>query len=109
MARKLAFDKTLFGAGVGLALFGLVMIYSASAVIALERFGSAHYFLLRQALALGVGLVAMFIAMHVDYRRLLKRPIVYLALLASTVLLIVVLAADQSHQVHRWLKLGPFQ
>ncbi len=109
MARKLAFDKTLFGAGVGLALFGLVMIYSASAVIALERFGSAHYFLLRQALAMGVGLGAMFVTMHVDYRRLLKRPIVYLALLSSTVLLIVVLAADQSHQVHRWLKLGPFQ
>src|SRR5437867_5098543 len=109
MARKLAFDKTLFAVGIGLTLFGLVMIYSASAVIALERFGSAHYFLARQAVATLIGLGGMTIAMHVDYRRLLKRPVVYLGLLASTALLIVVLAADQAHQVHRWIRLGPIQ
>ena len=42
MGRKLAFDKTLFVVGVSLPLFGLVMIYSASAVIAMEQFGSPH-------------------------------------------------------------------
>jgi len=109
MARKLAFDKMLFAIGIGLALFGLVMIYSASAVVAMERFGSPHYFLMRQAIAMAIGLGGMFAAMHVDYRRLLTRPMVYLALLVSTGLLILVLAADQSHQVHRWLKVGMFQ
>ena len=109
MARKLAFDKTLFTAGVGLTLFGLVMIYSASAVIALERFGSAHYFLARQTLAMLLGIAGMVIAMQTDYRRLLKRPVVYLGLLVSTVLLVVVLATDQSHQVHRWIRMGPIQ
>ncbi len=109
MARKLAFDKTLFTAGVGLTLFGLVMIYSASAVIALERFGSAHYFLARQTLAMLLGIAGMVIAMQTDYRRLLKRPVVYLGLLVSTALLVVVLATDQSHQVHRWIRMGPIQ
>lgn len=109
MARKLAFDKMLFAVGIGLALFGLVMIYSASAVVAMERFGSPHYFLVRQAIAMIIGLGGMFAAMQIDYRRLLARPLVYLALLVSTGLLILVLAADQSHQVHRWLKLGMFQ
>jgi len=109
MARKLAFDRTLFGVGVGLTLFGLVMIYSASAVIAMDRFGSAHYFLARQAFAMLLGLVGMFTAMHIDYRKLLKRPIVYLMLSSSTALLIAVLAVDQTHQVHRWIRLGPIQ
>ena len=109
MARKLAFDKTLFTAGIGLTLFGLVMIYSASAVIALERFGSAHYFLARQTLAMLLGIAGMVIAMQTDYRRLLKRPVVYLGLLVSTALLVFVLATDQSHQVHRWIRMGPIQ
>jgi len=107
MARKLAFDRTLFAVGIGLALFGLVMIYSASAVIAMERFGRAHYYLLRQGTALVIGLLAMFTMMHIDYRRLLKRPMVYLGLLASLVLLAAVLAVDRTSQVQRWLHFGP--
>jgi cell division protein FtsW len=109
MARKLAFDKTLFGVGIGLTLFGLVMIYSASAVIALERFGNAHLFLVKQAIAAAIGIGGMVVAMHVDYRRLLRRPIVYFGIFASTLLLIVALASDRSHQVHRWIVMGPIQ
>ncbi len=109
MSRKLAFDRTLFGAGVALSLFGLVMIYRASAVIAMERFGSAHYFLFRQATALLIGLLAMGVAMHTDYRKLLKRPAVYLGLLVSTLLLVYVLFADPQDVVHRWLRIGPIQ
>jgi cell division protein FtsW len=109
MARKLAFDRTLFAAGVGLTLFGLVMIYSASAVIALSRYGSAHHFLLRQAFAAAIGLGAMFAFMHLDYRRLLRRPAVYGGLLLSTALLIAALAVDDTHQVHRWIRLGPIR
>jgi cell division protein FtsW len=109
MSRKLAFDKTLFTVGIGLPLFGLVMIYSASAVIALERFGHAWYFLLRQGVALLIGLGGMYVAMHVDYRKLLARPIVYLAIGGSTLLLVAVLVVDRAHQVHRWIKVGPIQ
>ena len=109
MARKLAFDRTLFAVGIGLTLFGLVMIYSASAVIALERFGNAHLFLVKQAVAAAVGLGGMVVAMHVDYRRLLRRPIVYFGIFASSLLLIVALASDRAHQVHRWIVLGPIQ
>jgi cell division protein FtsW len=109
MARKLAFDKTLFGVGVGLTLFGLVMSYSASAVIALERFGSAHHFLLKQAIAAALGLGGMALTMNFDYRRLLRRPAVYLGLLVGTVLLILPLLLDAGHSVRRWIVLGPIQ
>jgi len=85
------------------------MIYSASAVIALERFGNAHLFLVKQAVAAAVGMGGMVVAMHVDYRRLLRRPIVYFGIFASTLLLIVALASDRAHQVHRWIVMGPIQ
>jgi cell division protein FtsW len=109
MARKLAFDRTLFATGVGLTLFGLVMIYSASAVIALERHGSAHHFLLKQAAAAALGLAGMGIAMHLDYRRLLARPFVYLGLLLSVALLVAALLTDTGHAVQRWIQAGPIQ
>jgi cell division protein FtsW len=109
MGRKLAFDRTLFGVGIGLALFGLVMIYSSSAAIAMERYGSPHYFLVRQSLALLLGLGGLGLAMHFDYRRLLKRPAVYLAIGVSILLLGLVLFTDQPNQVHRWFHLGPIQ
>ncbi|MCZ6695372.1 MAG: putative lipid II flippase FtsW [Acidobacteria bacterium] len=109
MGRKLAFDKTLFVVGVSLPLFGLVMIYSASAVIAMEQFGSPHHFLFRQGFALLIGLAAMGIAMHTDYRKLLERPSVYLVLLVSTALLVYVLFAEPHQGVHRWIRLGPIQ
>ena len=40
-----------------LIVFGLVMVYSASAMVAFERSGDELYYLTRQLIALGVGLV----------------------------------------------------
>jgi cell division protein FtsW len=57
MARKLESDKVLFGAVVVLVLFGALMVFSASAVMAAERYGHSYYFLLRQGAwaTLGMG------------------------------------------------------
>jgi len=109
MARKLAFDKTLFATGSGLTLFGLVMIFSASAPLAMQNYHNPYHFLTRQLLAWGIGLGGMAIAMNLDYRRLLQRPVVITALLFSTLLLAGVLVADRTHQVHRWIRVGPIQ
>ena len=109
MARKLAFDKTLFATGIGLTLFGLVMIFSASAPLAMARYHHPYHFLMRQLLACAIGLGGMAVAMHLDHRKLLGRPVMFTALALSTLLLAVVLVADRTHQVHRWIKLGPIQ
>ena len=50
MAKRVSIDRWLFGVTLVLVFIGLVMIFSASAVMANERFGSAYFFLLRQAL-----------------------------------------------------------
>ena len=43
MARKLAPDKWLFAATVGLELFGVVMVYSASAILAQKENGNQFH------------------------------------------------------------------
>src|SRR5262245_41148054 len=109
MARKLSFDRTLFIAGIGLALFGLVMIYSASAPLAMERHQTSYHFLMRQVLAFAIGLCGMAVAMNLDYRSLLQRPVVMLAVGGSALLLAAVLFVDRTHAVHRWFKVGRIQ
>ncbi len=101
-------DLTLFGVALMLSAFGLVMVYSASAVYAMGRFGSDTHFALRQLVYLGVGLVAMVVALQLDYRiwARFSRPL----LIASVVLLIVVLVPGVGVRVggaQRWFRLGP--
>ena len=50
-----------------LLAIGLIMVYSASAVRAQDTFGDAFFFAKRQMLFAGVGIVAMFFIMNVDY------------------------------------------
>jgi cell division protein FtsW len=107
MARRLQSDRILFGAVVALVLFGALMVFSASAVMAAEKFGNSYYFLLRQLAWAGVGMAAMVGMMNVDYRRLANPVIIFSSLALQLILLVVVLFADRSHNTHRWLHLGP--
>lgn len=107
MARKLESDRMLFSAVVTLLLFGIVMVYSASAVMASERFGSSYYFLWRQVVWAVVGLTAMVVMMNVNYRRLSDPRIVFPTLALQLILLVGVFFAGRSHNAHRWFHLGP--
>jgi cell division protein FtsW len=106
MAKRISVDRWLFGATVLLVLLGLVMVFSASAVMAKDRFGSPYYFVLRQIGWACVGVLAMVVLMRVDYRRY-KHPAVVFTLLGLTmVLLVAVLLLDRSHNTHRWIRFG---
>ena len=107
MARQLQSDKVLFGATVVLVLFGAIMVFSASAVMASERYGSSYYFLVRQISWVGLGLAAMVVMMNFDYRRLSSPAGVFPALAVQLVLLVAVLVRDPTHHARRWLHLGP--
>jgi cell division protein FtsW len=106
MARQLQSDKILFGAVVGLVLFGALMVFSASAVMAADRYNNADYFLIRQLAWAAVGLIAIAILMHMDYRRLASPLVVFPALALEFVLLVVVLFVHPTNNSHRWLHWG---
>ncbi len=106
MAKKLAYDRVLFTTIVVLVGLGLTMVYSASAVFARDQGGTINTFLLKQGMAAFLGLVAMWIAMHVDYR-LLRRPVVLYSLVGVVlVLLVAVLFGPELNSTRRWILLG---
>src|SRR2546425_4469649 len=108
MARKLYPDKWLFVATIGLALFGLVMVYSASAITAEKENGTQYYYVYKQAMWTGIGLVVMFITMQLDYGWLRNRRIVYGLLILTALMLLAVFAFPRINGAHRWIKLSKF-
>jgi len=92
-----------------LCLLGAVMIFSASAVTAQQQFGHSYHFVLRQVIALIVGLLGMFALMKMDYHKLRKPAVVYSVLCVVLTLLVVSFFLGKSHSTHRWIKFGPAQ
>jgi cell division protein FtsW len=108
MARKLQADEWLFAATLGLALFGVVMVYSASADLAYVENGTQYHYVKRQAMWTVAGLLAMMGAMHFDYGWLRDRRVVAGLLAGTVVLLIAVFAFPRINGAHRWIRLGGF-
>jgi cell division protein FtsW len=106
MAKRVSVDRWLFTVTVLLVFLGLVMVFSASAVMARERFGSPYAFLLKQLVWAAAGLVAMVVAMRVDYRRYKHPALVFSLLGLTTLFLISVFFLDRSHNTHRWFRVG---
>ncbi len=105
MARKLKSDKVLFLATLLLVSVSVVMVYSASAVLAMGRFQQPPwFFLLKQVVwaVLGIGLLGA--AMRVDYR-LLRHPLVIRGALAASVaaLVAVYLFGPEINGARRWI------
>jgi len=109
MHRTLTSDKLLLASIVGLVLFGLVMVHSASAVLSFEEFGTPYYYVLKQATWAALGLVGMCVAMSIDYRVYNKPVLIFGALGIVFVLLIAVFAFRETNGAHRWIRFGGFQ
>jgi cell division protein FtsW len=108
MAKRVSVDRWLFIVTMLLVFVGLVMVFSASAVMAKDKYGSPYAFLLRQLLWAVAGLVAMVVAMRVDYRRYKSPAVVFSLMGLTTLLLISVFFLDRSHHTHRWIRWGGF-
>ncbi len=106
MAKRVSVDKWLFTVTLILVFVGLVMVFSASAVMAKERFGSPYSFLLKQLAWAGAGIAAMLVVMNIDYRKFRRPSVVFTFLGITSLLLIAVFFFRDSHNTHRWIKLG---
>lgn len=109
-ARLMAFDQALFGVLVALLAWGLVMVYSATIALPdnprFAQYGQG-YFVLRHALALGVGIVLAVVAFRIPMDR--WEQLAPWLLLASLVLLALVLVPGVGREVNgarRWFSLG---
>ena len=107
MAKRVSVDRWMFTVTCVLVFIGLVMIFSASAVMAKERFGSPYEFLLKQLLWAVAGLAVMIAAMKIDYKRQQHPALVFTLLGFTTLFLISVFFLDRAHGTHRWFRIGP--
>ena len=106
MAKKLRIDWFLFAITAGLALFGAVMVYSASAMISLRETGGETqfaYFYKQFAFTL-VGLAVMYGASKIHYKWYEHRFIVFGFLIITTILLVAVFAFPAINGARRWIR-----
>ncbi len=108
MAKRVGVDKWLFGVVLLLVLFGLAMVFSASAVVADSQYGSPYYFVLKEFGFAAAGFVALVLLMKVDYRHYNSPKVVFPAMAITTLLLISVFAMHALNNTHRWFKMGLF-
>jgi cell division protein FtsW len=98
-------DQVLLATVLSLLAFGVVMVYSASAVYAQRKFGSPTYFLRRDLLWAALGLVAMTLAARTDFS--LYRRWAYPMLGGAVALLAaVLLVGARINGARRWFHLG---
>lgn len=108
MARTLKTDKWLLWATLALLGISLVMVYSASAVWADQRFDSSYRFLIRQGGFIAAGLTCMLIGMRVDYHVYRKPIVIWSAIGIVLVLLLAVFGFPKINGTRRWISLPGF-
>jgi len=99
----------LFFIVLALVSIGTIMIYSASAIIAQERYGDSYFFLKKQLCRVMIGVLLMLFAMNFNYRvlRRIARPL----LAVTFLLLILVLTSEfgiRAGGAQRWMRLAFF-
>ncbi len=107
------YDYSLLFLILFLVCFGLVMIYSTSSYNAQKFYGDAAYYLTRQALFAGAGILIMLFVSKIDYRLYTKklpiiklRPITILYFLCALLQTYVIIFGDEVKGAKRWIKLG---
>ena len=108
MSRKLQADEWLFAGAVALALFGVIMVYSASAIVATGENHSQYFYVMRQGVWTLIGLGAMLAGMRFDYRQLRSPLIANGLLVAAVVLLVAVFAFPPINGARRWIRFAGF-
>ncbi|MBP6835186.1 MAG: FtsW/RodA/SpoVE family cell cycle protein, partial [Deltaproteobacteria bacterium] len=100
-------DHALLGVTMLLVTFGIVMVYSASAVFAEHLHHNGQFFLVRQTLYAVMGFVALTFFAVQDHRRLRAFTYPMLGLTVVLMLAVVMGAGHSGGGAARWIRLGP--
>jgi cell division protein FtsW len=106
MAYKPSSDRILFLTTSFLTIFGLVMVYSASSIMAASQHGMSSYYFLRQLAFAGAGFALLLLLMNVDYHVWQRDRVAQVLLVVSAAALMLVLVQPKVNGAHRWLRYG---
>ena len=97
-------DTKFFLLVVILLVIGLIALFSASYINAINRHGSVYYYIGRQLKFALLGIVLMFLASRINYR--VYKDFSFLAMTVAVVVLILVLFFNGDGDFKRWLVIG---
>jgi cell division protein FtsW len=92
---------------LSLVTFGIVMIYSSSSILAMDRYGDEYFFLKKQLFFAVVGVLLMFVLSNLKYENLRKAA--YAGIIISIIFLVLILIPPigvKRGGATRWLQLG---
>ena len=100
------FDYTFLLVLIFLVGFGLIMVYSASYYEAMQEFGDSGYYVKKQAFAIAVGFVGVFLAYKIPYK--FYRKLGFLPYIACIIVILMIYPFGfEANGARRWIKLGP--
>ena len=107
MLKRIKEDRLILLSTLALLSFGLVMVYSASSVMALRTKGDSAYFLKRQAIWAAGGLVMMMLAWRTDYRKFkyISLPLLAVAFIGLVLALVPGIGAEVNG-ARRWIRVA---
>ena len=106
MARKLKSDRVLFIATIVLVGLGIVMVYSASAVVMMERYQRPYLYLTKQAMWAALGVAMLSVIMRFDYHHYRQPVLIWTCLGLVAFGLVAVLFSTPVGGARRWFALG---
>jgi cell division protein FtsW len=80
----------------------VVMVYSASAVLAMERYQQPYLFLIKQGSWAALGIFLLYLTMRIDYQRYKEPVVLWTALAVVGVALVAVLFGPSINGTRRW-------
>src|SRR5438552_3486884 len=103
-------DWFMFAIAAGLALFGAMMVYSASAMFSLKETESNSQFIyfFKQIGFTGIGIAVMFIVSRIDYHLYQNKYIVYGVVAATVILLLLVFGFPEINGARRWIRFSGY-
>lgn len=103
--KKFSFDKLLFFNTIALLIFGIIMVFSSSAILAGEKYHQSFYFLTQQIIAAIFGSILMVIIASIRQPFFTLTKVVYLATGLTFLLLLLCLVMPPVANAHRWIQL----
>ena len=108
MVKDFKIDKVLIITTALLILFGLIMVYSSTMILAKERYGDSFYFLKKQIIWLVVGLIITAVVSSLKYPLYLKQKMVLTLLTLTIIGLIAVFFLGKVNNSYRWIRFAGF-
>ncbi len=110
MSKELRTDWFMFVIAAGLALFGALMVYSASAMMAMKESGesSQYTYFVKQSVFVILGIAAMFVVSRIDYHVFENKWVIIGIVAITSIALLTVFAFPPINGAQRWIRVGGF-